>query len=153
MPINKLMEEKDTRHGEWWTAPAESDDGRLIIVSGRQDVAKFRSNPRFHTRLTVTWTYSDAPAAAMPDDETARLMEQVTDLLDAEFARDPVAVMTGIYTGAGIRDWVFYVTSVHIFTRKLNESLAPLPLLPLTLSAEEDPDWAEYDEMNEAKIV
>ena len=23
----------------------------------------------------------------------------------------------------------------------------------LTLSAEEDPDWAEYDEMNEAKIV
>ena len=89
----------------------------------------------------------------MPDDETARLMEQVTDLLDAEFARDPVAVMTGIYTGAGIRDWVFSVTSVHISTRKLNECLALLPLLPLTLSAEEDPDWAEYDEMNEAKIV
>lgn len=146
------MEEKDTRHGQWWTAPAESEDGRLIIVSGREDVDKFRSNPRFHTRYTITWKYSDSPDANMPDDETARLMEQVTDLLDAEFARDPVAVMTGIYTGAGVREWVFYVVSVNIVTRKLNECLASLPLLPLELSAEEDADWEEYSEMSQTKI-
>ena len=146
------MEEKDTRHGQWWTAPAESEDGRLIIVSGREDVDKFRSNPRFHTRYTITWKYSDSPDANMPDDETARLMEQVTDLLDAEFARDPVAVMTGIYTGAGVREWVFYVVSVNIVTRKLNECLASLPLLPLQLSAEEDADWEEYSEMSQTKI-
>lgn len=146
------MEEKDTRHGQWWTAPAESEDGRLIIVSGREDVDKFRSNPRFHTRYTITWKYSDSPDANMPDDETARLMEQVTDLLDAEFARDPVAVMTGIYTGAGVREWVFYVVSVNIVTRKLNECLASLPLLPLELSAEEDADWEEYSEMSQTMI-
>ena len=146
------MEEKDTRHGQWWTAPAESEDGRLIIVSGREDVDKFRSNPRFHTRYTITWKYSDSPDANMPDDETARLMEQVTDLLDAEFARDPVAVMTGIYTGAGVREWVFYVVSVNIVTRKLNECLASLPLLPLELSAEEDADGEEDSEMSQTKI-
>lgn len=147
------MEAKDYRNAEWWTAPAEADDGRLIMVSGCADVQKFRSNPRFHIRFTITWKYSDSPDANMPDDSTAELMEKVTEALEMEFAKDPVAVMTGIYTGAGERNWVFYTLSTHIFARKLNECLAELPLLPLELSAEEDPDWCEYDEMSQLSIL
>lgn len=146
------MDIKDNRQGEWWTSPAEADDGRLIIVSGRSDVGDFRANPRFHIRLTVAWKYSENPDANMPDDETAEMMERVTNALAAAFGKDPVAVLTGIYTGAGEREWVFYTLSTHIFTRKLNESLADLPLLPLALSAEEDPDWAEYDEMSQLEV-
>jgi hypothetical protein len=42
---------------------------------------------------------------------------------------------------------VFYTLSTHIFQRKLNEALAELPLLPLQISAENDPNWDEYSEM------
>ena len=63
-----------------------------------------------------------------------------------------MAVLTGIYTGDGERNWVYYTTSVHIFGRKLNEALAELPLLPLTIYTENDPDWGEYDEMAQAEI-
>lgn len=136
---------------EWWTAPAESEDGQLVMVTGRRDVERFRSNPRFTIRVEVTWPYEPL-SDGMPAEADSEVMEQVTDLLNDEFHRDPVAVMTGIFTGGGERNWVFYTLSTHIFGRKLNEVLAPLPLLPLKISAENDPDWEAYDEMADAEI-
>lgn len=131
--------------GEWLTAPADSEDGtELIMVTGRTDIAKFRDNPRFNIRVTVSWRYGQS---GMPDTDTSLTMQKVTELLATEFKKDPVAVLTGIYTGAGVRDWVFYTLSLPIFGRKLNEQLAALPLLPLEISAESDPDWLEYAEM------
>lgn len=129
------------------TAPTESEDGRLIMVTGRLDVEKFRSNPRFTIRVEVSWIYDESSEAGMPSDGDAELMGQATDELTAVLDADPVAVMTGIYTGAGRRDWIFYTLSTNIFTKKLNQALAPLPLLPLKIYAENDPAWAEYDEM------
>ena len=136
----------------WWTAPAESEDGHLIMVTGRRDVSRFRSNPRFNIRIEVTWRYDDSDASGMPDTATSQLMEQVQEALQNEFRKDPVAVLTGIYTGDGKRDWVFYSLSTHIFGRKLNEVLAPFPLLPITVYCENDPRWEEYDEMSQAEI-
>lgn len=55
--------------------------------------------------------------------------------------------MTGIYTGASQRNWIFYTFSTEVFGSYLNRALASLPTLPLKIYAENDPDWAEYDEM------
>lgn len=135
---------------DWWTCPTESLDGRLIMVSGRRDIDKYRQNPRFNIRIEIAWRYDSAD---MPDEPTAIIMEQATEALNAVLDADPVAVMTGIYTGAGERTWVFYTLSTHIFQKKLNEALADLPLLPLVISAENDPTWAEYDEMRELSEI
>lgn len=142
-----------TERNDWWTCPTESEDGRLIMVSGRRDVDSLRRNPKFNIRIEITWQYSELPSAGMPDDQTAKIMEEVTDALNGEFAKDPIAVMTGIYTGAGERNWVFYTLSTQIFNKKLNNALASLPLLPLTITAENDPDWNEYDEMRELSEI
>ncbi len=135
---------------DWWTCPTEDIDGRTIWVSGRRDVNHFRNNSRFNIRIEITWQYSDSSEATMPDNETAIIMEHVTDSLNDCLVKDPVAVMTGIYTGAGQRNWIFYTLSTRIFNKKLNAALADYPLLPLQIYAENDPDWAEYDEMREA---
>ncbi len=136
---------------DWWTSPQESESGKVIIVTGRNDIAKFRNNPRFSIRVEVTWLY-DALPDGMPDYETSVMMGDVTERLSAVFDKDPVAVMTGIFTGDGQRDWIFYTLSTNIFGRKLNEALADLPELPLSIIAENDPDWDAYDEMKEAEI-
>lgn len=143
----------NTESGIWWTAPAESEEtGRDILVTGRTDVEKFRSNPRFNIRVEVTWRYDSKTPAGMPTDEEAEEMELVQEALQKEFRRDPVAVLTGIFTGDGKRDWIFYTLSTHIFGRKLNEALAPFRLLPITVYCENDPGWEAYDEMAEAEI-
>ncbi|MGM9859238.1 MAG: DUF695 domain-containing protein [Muribaculaceae bacterium] len=137
--------------GEWWTAPAVADDGRDMMVSGRSDVATFRRNPKFKIRIEIVWAY-DALPNGMPCDADAEIMGQATDNLLEILHKDPVAVMTGIFTGAGERTWVFYTLSTNIFQKKLNEALADLPLLPLQISAENDPDWEAYQEMAEFEV-
>ncbi len=81
-------------------------------------------------------------------------METVTDALQESLHRDPVAVMTGIYTGAGERNWVFYAVSLKAFQAMLNLALNCIDeQLPLTFHAEEDPEWEEYREMCECEIA
>lgn len=134
----------------WWTSPAESEDGKLIMVTGRKDVSKFRSNPRFNIRIEVTWKY-EGDASGMPDTPTSQLMEKAQESLLSILNKDPVAVLTGIFTGDNRRDWIFYSLSTHIFGKKLNEALADFPLLPISIYCENDPYWAQYDEMSLAE--
>ena len=83
----------------------------------------------------------------MPPEEMAETLGDVTDAIEEAFSKDPVAVITGIYTGDGRRDWICYTLSLHIFQKKINQALSSLPLLPLEFHAEEDPEWQEYDNM------
>ena len=136
---------------EWWSAPAQGENGKLVIVTGRRYMDDIIAQGVYNYRVEVTWRY-EPDAQGMPDYDTSKLMEQVTDAMAAEFNRDPVAINTGIYTGDGERNWVFYTRSLHIFQRKLNEILAPFPQLPLEFYAAEDPEWEEYQEMRETEI-
>ena len=136
---------------EWWTAPAEGDSGELILGTGRRMMDEIIATGLFNDRIEITWKY-EPDAKGMPDFATSKLMEQVHEALAAEFKKDPVAILTGIYTGAGERNWVFYTRSVNIFGRKINEILAPFELLPITLYAEKDPEWNEYREMSLTEI-
>ncbi len=137
---------------DWWTAPATSDDDQTVMVTGRRALQHIIDMGVYNYRVEVTWQYDDQHRG-MPDVETSKLMQNVTEALDSEFMRDPVAVLTGIYTGAGERNWVFYTRSLHIFQRKFNEILAPLPAMPLTFRAEEDPQWEEYHEMSQCEVT
>ena len=137
---------------DWWTSPTESENGNLIMVTGRRDVDKFRNNPRFNIRVEVTWKY-DGDSSGMPNYDTSSLMEQGQEALETEFKKDPVAVLTGIYTGDNERNWIFYTLSTHIFGRKINDALASFELLPISIYCENDPDWNEYSEMKELSEI
>ena len=137
---------------DWWTSPAEGDSGRLILVTGRRGMDNVIATGLYHYRVEVTWHY-EGDAKGLPTYADSKIMEEVTDALTGCFKRDPVAVMTGIYTGDGERNWVFYTRSLHIFQRKFNEVMAPFPTLPLEFEAEDDPDWQEYREMCQCEVA
>ena len=133
-------------NSEWWTAPTESENGNLIMVTGRRDIEKFKNNPKFNIRIEVTWKYN-SDKSGMPDFETSSLMEEVQASIENTFKKDPIAILTGIYTGDGERNWIFYTLSTNIFGKKFNEALQSFELLPITIYAENDPEWNEYQEM------
>lgn len=135
--------------GEWWTAPCDADNGSLVMVTVRSDTEHFRQNKRFNIRVTINWQYA---SEGMPEKAVSEQMAKVTECLAQTFDKDPIAVMTGIYTGDGVREWVFYTLSLNIFGRKLNEALSALPVLPLNISAENDADWEEYAEACKMRI-
>ncbi len=146
-----IMVETKNNNEIWWTAPAQSENGKLIMVTGRKDVACFRNNPKFSIRVEVKWVY-DGDSTGMPDAATSEMMEKATEALQKELRKDPSAVLTGIFTGDNQREWIFYTLSTHIFQKKINEALSDLPDLPLEIYCENDPEWAAYDEMAEAEI-
>lgn len=130
----------------FWTYPAEAESGRTIIVTGRDGIDKERLGGKYVYRMTVTWDYDPQPDG-MPREADALLMERATDAMLAATAKDPAAILTGIYTGDGRREWVFYTRSLFIFRNILNRALMPLPPLPLAVEADEDPGWEEYLDM------
>ncbi len=132
---------------EWVSFPADADSGRTVIVTLREEIDSFRDSGKFIYRIDVHWDYSAKPDG-MPDDEGARVLEEATDSLLAAFKKGPVGVMTGIYTGDGRRDWVFYTRSLPIFQKVFNRGLESIDrTLPLLIEAEEDADWEEYTEL------
>lgn len=136
------MEQEE--YGQWVCAPFESNESqRMILGACRLDVGKFRKKGKMVYRLTVGWPYDKAED--LPGEDLSIEMERVQERLEMTFRKDPVAVMTEIYTGDGLREWVFYTASLHIFQKKFNKALDGMPGLPLTFSVEEDPLWEEYD--------
>lgn len=136
----------------WWSYPAEGDDSKTIIVTGRDNVEKWQKPGKFPVRVTVSWDYEPLPDG-MPNDADAELMDEATNALLDEFNRDKSAVMTGIYTGCGRRDWVFYTHSLNIFGKVFNRALAEVAEMPLKFEAADDPEWEEYREMREATYI
>lgn len=132
---------------EWFTVPTTDDNGNTIIVTGRLNVDSYRSKERNSIRVEVTLPYSPAGELGFPSDKDAKLMEEITDSFALNLKGKNTALLTGIYTGAGQRNWVFYTFSTDSFNGFLNRSLASFPLLPLEIYAENDTTWAEYDEM------
>lgn len=112
----------------------------------------FRNSGKYIYRIDVTWNYVSKPDG-MPEDEDAQLMDEATEALKDAFKKDKVAVMTGIYTGDGKRDWVFYTKNLKIFSIVFNKALEALPTIPIVIDAEEDADWEEYNHMREETYV
>ncbi|MDE6443604.1 MAG: DUF695 domain-containing protein [Muribaculaceae bacterium] len=137
---------------KWWSYPCVSDNGMTIIVTGHDGMDKFRESGKYRYRIDVTWKYNALPDG-MPEEEDARLMEEVTDALTEALKKDKVAVMTGIYTGDGSRDWVLYTKNLKIFSIVFNKALEQLPAIPFLIEAEEDPDWEEYTHMREETYI
>lgn len=137
---------------KWWSYPAAADNGKTVIVTGRDAIDNFRESGKYIYRIDVSWRYNALPDG-MPEEDDSQLMEQVNDALLEAFKKDPIAVVTGIYTGDGERDWVFYTRSLPIFNKVFNRALEDLPTIPFVIDAEEDADWSEYTHMREETYV
>lgn len=136
----------------WWTSPAVAENGQTVIVTGRDYLDKIREGGKYRYLVRVSWRYNALPDG-MPEEEEAMLMEQATDALQTAFRKDKIAYMTGIYTGAGERDWIFYTKNLAIFGTVFNKALEPLDQMPLEIEALDDPDWEEYTEMHESSYI
>ena len=134
----------------WFSTIAESDNGMPIFVSGRDDIDEFRLSGKFKERVEIYWKY-ESTHNGMPSDAESELMEQAIDALRKAVEKDKLAILTGIYTGNNERTLVFYARTSRVFGERLNEALAELPQLPITLYVEIDPDWNEYQELCEIK--
>lgn len=130
----------------WFTALSESEQGELVFVTGRKDLQQFRATGSLKIRAEIAWPYQ-ADAEGMPNEHDAALIAEIEPKLRRIMERDKLAILTGNYTGGGVKYWVFYTRHLPTFGQRLNECLAEYEKLPLEIHCEEDSDWEEYTDM------
>lgn len=135
---------------EWFTALSENETGKLITVSGRDELDEFMASGKFKERAEIYWKYEEDDKG-MPSEDVAKQMENMQEALIQAMEKDKLAILTAIYTGAGEKTWVFYTRTVRVFGERLNEALDTFALLPITIYTEWDPEWEEYKDMYEMK--
>lgn len=135
---------------KWFTALSEDDEGRLVTINGREELAEFMESGKLKERVEVTWKY-EGDAQGMPEEETAELMEKVQETLKKAMEKDKLSILTAVYTGGNQKIWVFYTRTVRVFGERLNEALASFELLPIEIYTEVDTDWEEYKDMYEMR--
>lgn len=136
---------------KWFTAISENEDGSYTFISGRSDIDAFINSKKMKQRMEVTWRY-EADEKGMPKiDKEAMIMEEVENRLRTAMEKDKLAILTGIYTGQGKREWIFITRNLNAFGERLNDALSGLPQLPIEIYAEDDPDNEEYKNLLEIK--
>lgn len=131
----------------------EGDGGKTVIVTGRDYMDKISASGRFPYLLRVSWQYNALPDG-FPDDLDAELMGRVNDALESAFREDKSAYLVAIYTGEGVRDWLFYAHSLTIFNKVFNRALGNIEeTIPLKVEAQSDPEWSEYAEMRALSYI
>lgn len=130
----------------WFTALSEADNGKLVFVTGRLELDEFRLSRKLRVRVEIRWAYN-SDSEGMPQEQDAELIAEIEPLLRKAMERDKLAILTGNYTGAGEKYWIWYTRHLPSFGERLNQVLAPYPTLPLDIHCEEDEDWDEYLDM------
>lgn len=135
----------------WFTALSENEDGSYTFISGRSGIDAFIASGKLKERLEVTWEYKPDDKGLPADDHEAELMEEVEEKLRHAMEKDKLAILTGIYTGQGSRQWVYICRNTKAFGERLNDTLQGYPQLPIHIYAEQDPENREYKELLDLK--
>lgn len=137
---------------KWFTAISENENGTYTFISGRADIDGFIQSGKMKERLEITWNYQPDAKGLPADDHEAELMEEVEEKLRLAMEKDKLAILTGIYTGDGQRQWIYIARNTQAFGERLNNTLAACPQqLPIEIYAEKDPENQEYKELLELK--
>lgn len=131
---------------KWFTALSEDEKGSLIFVNGRQELDEFRLSGKMKIRIEIRWPY-EADEQGLPTESASLLIDEIEPLIRKAMEKDKLAIMTGNYTGSGMKYWVYYARTERVFGERLNAVLEPYETLPLEIECEIDTDWEEYLDM------
>ena len=131
---------------DWFTTLSHTDNKQLVFLNVRKGIQNFFETGKLRVRVDIAFPYS-SESDGMPDEASAKLIEEIEPLLKKTIEKDKLAILTGNYTGGGQKDWTFYTRHLPTFGERLNACLAPYPPLPLEIHCEEDPEWSDYQEM------
>ncbi|WP_132055690.1 DUF695 domain-containing protein [Pseudocnuella soli] len=140
----KLVNENDL-----WSVAEGENDGTPFLLRFRPHLNDFIETKKYNKKLTIALPYISDNDSLMPTDEETELFSNIEDALVDVLENDVQAVLTFVYTGQNQKEWHWYSTDINETGKRLNDALSNFDRLPLELTAEDDPDWNEYNSVLE----
>jgi hypothetical protein len=137
---------EDLYLGDSWISLEFSTDGGLpVFVKFRPYLQNFIDTAFYNHRMDVIWSYNSPNETLLPHETDLDLMEQVEEALADILEEDNQTILAFSFTGENERWWAWYTTDVDIAGERLNAALAGFDELPISITANTDPDWDEYN--------
>jgi hypothetical protein len=137
---------EDLYLGDSWISLEFSTDGGLpVFVKFRPYLQNFIDTGFYNQRMDVIWSYNSPDETLLPHETDLDLMEQVEEALTDIMEEDNQTILAFSFTGENERWWAWYTTDVDIAGERLNAALAGFDELPITITANTDPDWDDYN--------
>jgi hypothetical protein len=104
-------------------------------------------HPNYAFLAYLTFAYETRGASGLPVKEDAEILSRIEDPGFDEMLTDGLAVLIGVVTKAGIKDFLFYTRDPDEFLRRAEDfRRAHLPLgVGCVISP--DPEWSQYDDL------
>jgi hypothetical protein len=129
--------------GPWFLAK-----GKTSMIRARQDLLPAVLGAGLNERVVVTWQCRNPLSSGLPSNTDYAEIKEFEGLI-VRFLEDG-ALLAFVLTEDGAVNMNFYTSDTGWFVERLNEALEDKPVQPIELTAESDPDWAEYRAMLEA---
>ncbi|WP_146400765.1 DUF695 domain-containing protein [Pseudobythopirellula maris] len=121
MPLWKLQPVKQLLKDDQWAVAEIQHTSGPGLIRFRQPVLAPRDCRSHPHRLSITWAYAEEGSGQqLPDNEVGQEMGRFEDHLTAAVEADAHAVLTGVLTFDGARQWVFYTRDVSEFADRLS---------------------------------
>lgn len=105
---------------------------------------------RLKVLVIISWKYVTENGSGMPNEDELNKMENFENLMDAGVVEPGFARLMTVFTGDGVREWLFYTENEDVFLLKLNESLGYEEILPININAYDDENWDAYQDYKES---
>lgn len=130
------------KHDHWASVTGEAEGGPYF-VRYREPLLEPPDVKAYPRCLRVVWAYDDPGSGSLPADQDSDRMRVFEDRLCTAWEDDAVAVLTGVLTFDGARQWVFYTANVQECAARLNSMPQEQDRYPIELDVFDDVEW-EY---------
>jgi hypothetical protein len=107
--------------GEWTVATGD-EQGQPVVVRTRSRASQGMTSDRYPVSVELIWRFDGTASRGMPTPELSALMAECEDLLAT--LESPEDGLLGLsITGAGRREWVWYVADAGAFSTRARRLL------------------------------
>jgi hypothetical protein len=129
--------------GDAWNNAEGQSEALPIMLRYRPNLKDFLGDTRYPRLLKIYWDYEQTNTSGLPSDEQSNQMREFEDLIQSELDPERVAILAFIRTHSGTRQWNYYVGDTALLSQRINKALNGLPVLPIELQVQDDPNWEE----------
>jgi hypothetical protein len=128
----------------WVETEFDNEEGLPVLVRFRPHLFNFMDTGLFVQRMDVIFAYQPNNQNQLPDGMDLDMMQRVEHALAGILEQDNQSILAFVFTGENERWWAWYTTDIDIAGERLNIALAQFDELPITIVANDDPNWDEY---------
>ena len=126
-----------------WVIEEEVRNDELMVTRFRYELTTKLDKKKYSNLIRVFWNYSEH-STGLPSPKDVQLMNVFENRLAKALEHDVSGILVAVLTSKGRREWVYYTTSIEVFSDRLHRIPQEVDRYPINIHAYRDEDWKYF---------